>query len=143
VALGEGFGTCSYEVDVRAFVEDEAGGLDGVAEVFDAGYAAGAEGGSVHQKGVELNAAFAGEETAASGVEGGVVFEDSYGGFHGVGRGAAFFEDLIAGGESLGYSALVVFGHFCWDGPGTAVDEESGFAGRHDDTSGYRIGMAS
>ncbi len=44
-AGGEGFGAGADEVDVGAFVEDEAGGLDGVAEAFDAGYAAGAEGG--------------------------------------------------------------------------------------------------
>jgi hypothetical protein len=120
--LGEGFRALPYEVNVGALVEDEASGLDGVAKVFDAGYATGAEGGSVHEEGVELDFAFGGEEAAAAGVEGGVVFEDGHGGFYGVGGGATFAEDLVTGFEGAGDAALVVFGHFGRDGPGAAVD---------------------
>src|SRR5579859_8239305 len=138
---GEGFCAGADEVDVRAFVEDEAGGLDGVAEVFDAGYAAGAQGGSVHEEGVELNATLAGEEAAPAGVEGGVVFEDGDGGFYGVGGAAAFFEDGVAGSEGLGDAALVVFGHLRGDGPSAAVDDEgrdSGWGlGGHVQCTGY------
>jgi hypothetical protein len=56
VLVGEGFCAGADEVNVGAFVEHEAGGLDGVAEVFDAGYAAGAEGVAVHEQRVELDA---------------------------------------------------------------------------------------
>ena len=84
VGGGELFGSLGDEVDVRALVEDEAGGLDGVAQALDAGDSAGAEGGAVHEEGVELDAAFAGEEAAASGVEGGVVFEFGDSGFDSV-----------------------------------------------------------
>ena len=59
VLVGEIFGSCADEVDMRALVEDEAGGLDGVAEAFDAGYSAGAKRGAVHEEGVELDAALA------------------------------------------------------------------------------------
>jgi hypothetical protein len=112
VAGGEGFRARSDEVDVGAFVEDEAGGLDGVAEAFDAGYAAGAEGGSVHEEGVELDAAFGGEEAAAAGVEGGVVFEDGDGGFDGVGGGASPIRGWRSRWRGRGLLRLVVFGHF-------------------------------
>ena len=139
VGLGEGFGAGAYEVDVWAFVEDEAGGLDGIAEVFDAGYAAGAEGGSVHEEGVELDAAVSGEEGAAAGVEGGVVFEDGDGGFYGVGGGASTGEDGVAGGEGVGNAALVVCGHFRGDGPGTAVDQEDWGSSWHW-VLGYMVG---
>ena len=114
--------------------------------MFDAGYAAGAEGGSVHEEGVELNAAGRGEEAASAGVEGGVVFEDGNGGFYGVGGGATFAEDLVADFKGVGYSALMVFGHFGRDGPGAAVDEEGGADGGGDsgrvvqhEVTGYRI----
>ncbi len=33
-------------------------------------------------------------------------------------------EDGVAGGEGMGYSALVVVGHFGRDGPGAAVDDQ-------------------
>jgi hypothetical protein len=114
---------------VGAFIEDEAGGLDGISEVFNAGYAAGAESVSVHQEGVELDASFAGEEASATGVEGGVIFEGGDGGFYCVGGSPAFFENGVSGGEGMGYSALMVFGHLGWNGPGAAVNEEDGSSG--------------
>ncbi len=86
---GEALGTGADEVDVGRFFEDEACGLNGVAEAFDAGDAAGAEVGTVHEEGVELDAAVAGEEGAAAGVEGVVVFHDGDGGLDGVDGGAA------------------------------------------------------
>jgi hypothetical protein len=139
---GEVFRSLAYEVDMGTFVEDQAGGLDGVAEAFDAGYTSGAEGGSVHEEGVELDAAFGGEEAAAAGIEGGVVFKDGDGGFYGVGGGGSLFEEGVAGGEGAGDALLVIFGHFGWDGPGAAVDQEGGADGwrvvQHEVT-GYRI----
>ena len=123
VGLGELLGADADEVDMGAFFEDQAGGLDRVAEALDAGYATGFHAAAVHEQGVKLDAAVGGEEAAAAGVEGGVVFEDGDGGFYGVGGGAAFFEDGVAGREGLGYAALVVFGHLRGDGPCAAVDD--------------------
>ena len=123
---GEALGTGSDEVDVGGFFEDDAGGLDGVAETFDAGYASGAEVGAAHEEGVELDAAVAGEEGASAGVEGVVVFHDGDGGFYGVDGGATSGESGPAGGEGGGDASFVggygVVGH----GPGSAVDEQDG-----------------
>ena len=122
---GEAFGAGAYEVDVGGFFEDEAGGLDGVAEALDAGYAAGAEVGAVHEEGVELDATIAGEEGASAGIEGVVVFHDRDGGFYGIDGGATAGERGPPGCEGGGYAAFVcgygVVGH----GPGSAVDEEN------------------
>ncbi len=125
---GEALGTGADEVDVGGFFEDEAGGLDGVAEPLDAGYAAGAEVGSVHEKGVELDAAVAGEEGASSSVEGVVVFHDGDGGLDGVDGGAAAGECGPAGCECGGDATLVGVDGVVGHGPGSAVDEEEGLA---------------
>ncbi len=123
---GEALGSGADEVDVGRFFEDEAGGLDGVAEALDAGDSSGAEVGSVHKEGVELNAAVAGEEGATAGVEGVVVFHDGDGGFYGIDGGATAGESGPAGGEGGGDASFVggygVVGH----GPGSAVDEKDG-----------------
>ena len=94
---------CAFcdEVDVRGLLEDEAGGLDGVAEALDTGDAAGFHAVAVHEEGVELDAAVGGEEAAATGVEGGVVFKDGDGGFNGVEGGTAAGEDAVAGFEGV------------------------------------------
>ena len=132
VAGGEGLGAGSYEVDVRTLIEDEAGGLDGIADVLDTGYAAGAEGGAIHEQGVELNAAVGGKEAAATGVEGGIVLKDGDGGFYGVGGAASPVEDGVAGLKGATDTTQVVFGHIGRDSPGSTVYEERGFgAGEH------------
>ena len=107
---------------MRAFFEDETRGLDGVAETLDAGDATGAKGGSIHEEGVELDAAIGGEKAASAGVEGWVVFEDGDGGLDGIDGGAAPAQDGIAGFKSAQDAALVIFGHFRRDGPGSSVD---------------------
>ena len=128
---GEAFGAGADEVDVGGFFEDEAGGLDGVAKALDAGYATGAEVGAVHEEGVELDAAIAGEEGAAAGVEGVVVFHDGDGGLYRIDGRATAGEGGPAGGEGGGDASLVggdgVVGH----GPGAAMDEEDGLRARH------------
>jgi hypothetical protein len=83
---------------------------------------------AVHDEGVELDAAVAGEEAATSGVEGGVVFEFGDGGFDSVdGRGSAL-EERIASLEGVKDSLLVGLEHVVGDGPGSAVDEKNGAA---------------
>jgi len=127
--LGKGFRSWTDEVDVGTFVEDEAGGLDGIADALDAGDAAGAKGGAVHDKGVELDAAVASEEGAAAGVEGGVVFEGGDGGLDGVECGAAVVEDAPALLEGIEDALLVGIEEVRGDVPGAAVDEEDGRTG--------------
>ena len=119
---GELLGTGTDEVDMRALFEDETGGLDGVAEALDTGYAAGFHAASIHEQGVELHSTVSGEEAAAAGVEGGVVFKDGDGGFNGVDGGAAEGEDLVAGFKSVADTGLVGRGCVGRDGPGSAVD---------------------
>ena len=123
---GEVFGAGADEVDMGALVEDEARGLDGVADALDAGDAAGAEGGAIHDEGVELDAAVAGEEAAAAGIEGGIVFKGGDGGFDGVEGGAAAFEDAPAFLEGVEDALLVGVEEIGGDIPGAAVDEEDG-----------------
>ena len=100
VRVGELLGAGADEVDVGAFFEDQAGGLNGIAEALDAGYAAGLHAAAVHEQGVELDAAGGGEEAAAAGVEGGIVFEDGDGGFDGVEGGTAAGKNGVAGFKS-------------------------------------------
>ena len=126
VGLGEAFRAFSNKVDVRASFEDEASGADGVAEALDAGDAAGFHASAIHEEGVELDAAVGGEEAAAAGVEGGIVFEDGDGGFDGVEGGAADGEDGITGFEGGTDAGLVGGGGFGGDGPCAAVNEEGG-----------------
>ena len=87
VGGGEFFGALANEVDVRAPVEHQARGLNGIAQALDAGDSAGAHRASIHEESIKLDAPVAGEKAAAPGVEGGVVFEFGDGGFDGVGGG--------------------------------------------------------
>jgi len=129
VGLGEELGSFSHKVDVRALFEDEARGVDGIAEAFDTGNAAGLHAASVHEERVELDAAVGGEEAAAAGVEGGIVFEDGDGGLDGIDGCAAAGEDLMADSESVTDSGLVRFGCVGGDGPSSAMDEQSWVVG--------------
>jgi len=129
VGLGEEFGSFSHEVDMRALFEDEARSVDGIAEALDAGDTAGLHATSVHEEGVELDAAVGGEEAAATGVEGGIVFEDGDGGFDGVDGCAATGEDLVADFESVTNAGLVRLSCVGGDGPGSAMDEQGRIVG--------------
>jgi hypothetical protein len=86
---GELLGAIADEVDMVALFEDQAGGLNGIAQALDAGYASGLHAAAVHEERVKLDAAVGGEKAAAAGVEGGVVFEDGDGGFNGIEGGCA------------------------------------------------------
>jgi hypothetical protein len=126
---GKLLSTCADEVDVGALLEDEAGGLNGIAKALDAGYSAGLHAAAVHEQGIELNSTVGGEKAAAAGVEGGVVFKDGDSGFDGVEGGAAKGKDFITGFESFADTLPMGCGGFGRDGPGTAVDEEGGIVG--------------
>jgi hypothetical protein len=129
VGAGEVLGSGSDEVDVRTFFEDQAGGLNGVAEAFDAGHSAGFHAAAVHKESVELDTAVGGEKAAAASVEGGVVFEDGDGGFDCIEGGCAAREKRVAGFESVANAGFVSGSSFGGDGPCAAVNEESGGMG--------------
>ena len=134
VGVGELLSAGADEVDVGAFFQHQPRGLDGVAKALDTGHTAGLHAAAVHQQGIELNAAIGGEETAAAGIEGGVVFEDSDGGFDGVEGRAAASEDPVAGLQRVAYACLVGSCRVGRDGPGASVDEQNGSVcgrGRH------------
>jgi len=129
VGAGEVLRAGTDEVDMRALFEDQAGGLNGVAQALDTGHAAGLHAAAVHKESIELDAAVGGEKAAAAGVEGGVVFEDGDGGFDGVEGGCAAREKGVAGFERVADTGLVGASGVGGDGPGTTVDEESGSVG--------------
>jgi hypothetical protein len=125
VGCGEVLRAGTDEVDVGTFFEDEAGGLNGVAEAFDAGDAAGLHAATVHEEGVKLYAAVGGEKAAAASVEGGVVFEDGDGGFDGVESRRAAGEKSVTGFESLADTGQVSGSSVGGNGPCATVNEES------------------
>jgi hypothetical protein len=57
VRLGKLLGASSDEINVLAVFEDQAGGLNGIAEALDAGHAASLHAATVHEEGVKLDAA--------------------------------------------------------------------------------------
>lgn len=124
VGRGKFFSALGDEVDVVALVEDEASGLDGVADALNTGDAAGAESSAVHEQGVELNTAVASEEAPAAGVEGGIVFHRSDSGFDRVDGGRTAFEQAPAFLEGVEDTLFVSFELVGGDIPGAAVDEE-------------------
>jgi len=126
VGGGKALRAFSDEIDVLALFEDEAGGLDGVAKALDAGYAAGFHAAAIHEQGVELDAAVGGEEAAAAGVEGGVVFKNRDCGFNGVDGGTAATEDRVAGFKGGADSGFVSGSGVGRNGPGAAMNEEGG-----------------
>lgn len=129
VGLREGFGSGSDEVDVRAFFENDAGGVDGIADALDASDSAGFHAASIHEERVELDAAVGGEEAAAACVEGGVVFEDGDGGFNRIDGCTAAGKDFMAGFERAAHAGFVCGRVGVGNGPGASMDEERGVVG--------------
>jgi hypothetical protein len=128
VSGGEALSAFTDEVDVWRLFKNESGGADGVAEAFDAGDAAGFHATAIHEKGVKLDAAVGGEEAAAAGIEGGVIFEGCDGGLDGVEGGAAQGKDGVARLEGAADTGLVGLGCVVGDGPCAAVNQEDGVA---------------
>ena len=81
---GELFRAVAHEQDVRRVLHDATGEGDGVLDGLHAGDRAAAEGGAVHDGGVELVRAVVGEDRALAGVEERVFFEGLDDFLHGV-----------------------------------------------------------
>jgi hypothetical protein len=113
--------------------------MDGIAQALDTGDATGAHGAgyaAVHEQCVELDFALAGEEGAAAGVEGLVVFKDSDGGFHRIESGSAALQQGVAGKKRAANPEGVGFNSVIGDGPGAAMNEKDGLIG-HANRSSY------
>ena len=82
--MGKLLSTGGHEIDVRTLFKNQARGLNRVAEALDAGHAASFHATTIHEESVELNAPVRGQETAAAGVEGGVIFENGDGRLHAI-----------------------------------------------------------
>jgi hypothetical protein len=129
VGVCESFCAFSYKVNMGALFEDKARGVDGIADAFDAGDATGFHAATVHEERVELDAAIGGEEAAATGVEGGIVFEDGDCGFDCIDCGTAAGEDFVTDLEGVAHACFVGGGRFRGDGPGATVNEEGWIVG--------------
>jgi hypothetical protein len=116
----------AYKVNVGALFEDEAGGLDGIAEALDAGHAASFHAAAVHEESIELDAPVGGEKAAASGVEGGIVFENANGCLDGIQCRPAERKNGVAGFKRVANAGLVGGCRFWGDGPGATVDQKNG-----------------
>ena len=125
VGVGELLGAGADEVNVGTFFEDQAGGLNGIAEALDTGHTAGLHAAAVHEERVELNAAIGGEKAAASGIEGGIVLEDGDGGFNGVESRTTAREDCVAGFKGAANAGFMGASGVGGDGPCSTVNEES------------------
>ncbi len=112
------------EIDVRALAENLAGGAHGIAQALDASDATGAERGSVHDEGVELDSAVAVEEAAASGVEGLVVFHDDDGLLDGIERRAATLQHAPSRSQRVGHAVNVGVDHVIGHGPGATMNDQ-------------------
>jgi hypothetical protein len=126
VGLGKLLGAVSDEVDVLALLEDQAGGLNGIAESLDTGNTASLHAAAVHEESVELDTAIGGEKAATASVEGGVVFKYSDGGFDSIEGGCAAREQSIAGFKGYADTGLVSGSCVGGDGPCATVNDESG-----------------
>jgi hypothetical protein len=122
--LCESLSTFADKIDVGTFLEHESRGVDWIAEAFDAGYAAGFHAAAVHEKGVELDATVGGEEATATGVEGGIVFENCDCSFNGIDGCAAAGEDFMTDLEGVAHSGFMGRCGVGRDGPRATVNEE-------------------
>jgi len=124
VRRGEVFGAFGDEHHVRALFEDCAGGLNGIFHAAQARDGTGAEGGGVHHDGVAFDVAIEREMGAKAGVENGIVLQDNDGGFDGVERVAAVFQNPPAGMESEEAAGFTGINGVIGDVPGAAVNDE-------------------
>src|SRR5947209_5059419 len=114
----------SDEVDMRAFAQDLARSAHRVAQVLDASHTTGAKRGTIHDQGVELHAAIAVEEAAASGIEGLVVFHDDDSFFDGIEGGAAALEHPPSRGDGIIDTADSGLNHVIWHGPRSSLYDQ-------------------
>ena len=102
----------------------------GLRNALHAAHASGAQGGAVHDEGIELHFAVAIEKAAAAGVESLVVFHDDDGFFDRVERRAAAFEHAPARGHGVAHAVEMSFDHVVRNGPGAAMNYQNRIVAR-------------
>ncbi len=142
---GEVLRIAADEVDMRALLEHETRGMDGIAQPLDAGHAAGAHGArhaAIHQQRVELDFAVARKKGAPAGIEGLVVLKHSDRGLDCIDRGGAALQQRIAGEQCAADAEGVGFDGVIGDGPRAAMNEKDRLIG-HANRSSYMAELAA
>src|SRR6185312_4856211 len=119
----ETFGPFCHEVHVRAVAKDLARRANGIGNALYAAHASAAQGGAVHDEGIELHFAVAIEKAAAAGVESLVVFHDDDRFLDRIERRPAAFQYPPARRHGVAHAVEVSFHHVIGDGPGTAMND--------------------
>jgi hypothetical protein len=120
--LGKLLSADTDEVDVGTLFENQAGSLNGVAEVLDAGHATSFHATTVHEKCVELNATVGGKKAATTSVEGRVIFEDGDGGFDSIEGRSTPRKKGVAGFKRVTDTGFMSGRHVSGDGPRATVN---------------------
>jgi len=124
--MGKLLGARADEIDVGALLKYQPGGLNGITQPLDAGYASRFHAASIHEQGIELHAAIGGEKAASASVEGRVVLQYSDGGFDCIKSRTTSREKFIAGFQCVADAVFVGFSSLGGNGPGTAVNQQGG-----------------
>src|SRR5579883_104163 len=122
--LRELFCALSNKINMRTSIKHQPRRMNRIAQTLDACDASGAQRASVHQQCIQFHAPIAGEKTAASGIEGVIVFENGYGSLNGIHCRCAFRKQGVSGMESIGNAALMRRDHIVGNGPGAPVNQE-------------------
>ena len=120
----EGLRSLSNDVDMGTLFKNEASGLNGISQVFDAGDTAGLHAASIHQEGVELHATIGGKEATAACVEGGIIFEYCDGGLDGIKGRTVLSQDVEASAESAADSVEMSRCVGGGNGPSSTVNQQ-------------------
>jgi hypothetical protein len=109
-----------------ALFEDQAGGLDGIAQALDTGHATGLHAAAVHEQSVKLNAAIGSKKAATARIESRIVFKNGDCCFNGVKGGTAARKNRVASFQSAAYAGFVSGCRVGGDSPCAAMNQESG-----------------
>ncbi len=86
--------------------------------------------GAVHDEGIELHFAVAIEKAAAPGVESLVIFHDDDSFFDRIERRAAALKHPPTRSHGIAHAIEMGFDHVVGNGPGAAMNNQNGFAGK-------------
>ena len=97
----------------------------GLRNALHAAHASAAQGGAVHDEGIELHFAVAIQKAAAAGIESLVIFHDDHGFLHRVERRSAAFEHPPARSHGIAHTVEMSFHHVIRNGPGAAMNYQN------------------
>jgi hypothetical protein len=97
MSRGEGFGAGSYKIDMRALLENETRGLNGIGQVFHTCDASGFHPSAIHEESIELHLPIGCKKASAPGVEGRIIFQNHNCRLDRIERGASPGKDRVPG----------------------------------------------